>query len=398
MTISDSLPVQFWDIDDDTFNETDVCGLVKQDCFCQPIQCDDEITLQFQSTSALNIHAVDKNLQVIENIQMIETSTGVWAKTFIFSELASPFTCDQKIQLLIREAFYVNHPSNWQNNVVIPILGTLQNFVSKTSTQFTYGAGAAAKVAAKLRVNIPVGATINVPITMPIALTGVIIEVHVFLCFINSAGAIVSQSNNISIIGTNSDPGVFNTFTPFTGHADYMVLVLDFSSGSPASYATTITVNPSWLVYENPTPVAKSDCLDVKLSQSCTKLIGYSNSSDFDGLIYGIESPDPTFYLRVPAMFFEEKNPQEQEDLELSNGRIITIRQTIQEKRLLELGFMPNYMHRKVQKVLMHETISIDGTQWKKRDSYDDQPVRKYNLKRASVLLTKYDSVEKNTI
>jgi hypothetical protein len=127
-------------------------------------------------------------------------------------------------------------------------------------------------------------------------------------------------------------------------------------------------------------------------------LIEYSNSSDFDGLYYSDPSPNTTFQLRIPAIFFEEKNPQEQEDIELSNGRIVTIRQTIVEKRLLETGFMPNYMHRKLQKVLMHETVSIDGDYWKRRDSYDDSPIKKYNLKRAEVLLTKYDSVEKNTI
>ncbi len=143
----------------------------------------------------------------------------------------------------------VQAPSTWQDGVVIPALGSLVNFASKTGTQFTYGAGAAAKAAAQLPVNISPGSVINT-ITMPIALTGVIIEVHAFLCFINSSGVIVSQSNNISIIGTNSDPGVFNTFTPFTGHADYLVLVLDFSSGSPASYATTITVTPSAIVYD----------------------------------------------------------------------------------------------------------------------------------------------------
>jgi hypothetical protein len=145
------------------------------------------------------------------------------------------------------------------------------------------------------------------------------------------------------------------------------------------------------------TVLFRSDCISIADSHDCSILIEYTNSSNFDGLYYD-GSPGPTFQLRIPAVFFEEKNPQEQEDLELSNGRIITLRQTIVEKRLLETGYMPNYMHRKVQKVLMHETVSIDGDYWKKRDSYDDSPVKKYNLKRAEVLLTKYDSVEKNTI
>lgn len=142
----------------------------------------------------------------------------------------------------------------------------------------------------------------------------------------------------------------------------------------------------------------RSDCIDIRTSHDCSSLIAYTNTSDFDGLNYTDPSPNTTFYLRIPSIFFEEENPQEQEDLELSNGVIVTLRQSIVEKRKLETGFMPNYMHRKLQKVLMHDSVYIDGDYWKKRDSYDSNPVKKYNLKTASVLLTKYDSVEKNTI
>lgn len=149
---------------------------------------------------------------------------------------------------------------------------------------------------------------------------------------------------------------------------------------------------------DNDAIMYKSDCLDISLSHPETKQIQYTNATNFDGLYYENGSPGPYFYLRVPAVFFEEKNPQDQEDLELSNGQIVTLRSSIQEKRLFETGYMPNYMHKKLQKVLMHDTIYIDGNYWKKRDSYDDSPVKKYNLKKASVLLTKYNSVEKNTI
>lgn len=146
------------------------------------------------------------------------------------------------------------------------------------------------------------------------------------------------------------------------------------------------------------TVLFRSDCISIADEHECSNLIAYTNSSDFDDLFYSTASPAPTFYLRVPSVFFEEENPQEQEDLELSNGVIVTLRQSILEKRKLETGYMPNYMHRKLQKVLMHESVQIDGDYWKRRDAYETNPIKKYNLKTASVLLTKYDSVEKNTI
>lgn len=143
--------------------------------------------------------------------------------------------------------------------------------------------------------------------------------------------------------------------------------------------------------------VKKSDCLDVRTNHQCTKLMEYTNSDDFDGIIYDM-SPQPTFYLRVPAQLLEDENPQTQEDLELSNGTIVTVRQTIQEKSIFKLGYMPPYMHTKVQKVLMHDTVVIDDIQWKRRDPYEAPRIEDYPLKKGEVLLTKYNSVLKNTI
>jgi hypothetical protein len=143
---------------------------------------------------------------------------------------------------------------------------------------------------------------------------------------------------------------------------------------------------------------AKSDCISVKAIQETTQLIAYSNSKNFDGLVYPEGSPALVFYIRVPAMFHVEQNEQSQEDLELSNNTIVTLKQKIAEKRLLEVGYMPNYMHTKLQKVLMHELIFIDNTYWKKRDAYESNPIRKYNLKMGQVLLTKYDGVQINAI
>lgn len=50
MIISDSIPIQFWDIDEDTFNESQpICGLTP-DCFCLPVNCSQEVPIQFTDT------------------------------------------------------------------------------------------------------------------------------------------------------------------------------------------------------------------------------------------------------------------------------------------------------------------------------------------------------------
>lgn len=143
--------------------------------------------------------------------------------------------------------------------------------------------------------------------------------------------------------------------------------------------------------------LVKSDCHYIKTSHDCTELIEYSNPEDFDDIVYDI-SPAPSFFIRVPAQFWKEDNPQEQEDIELSNGEIVTLRQSIQEKRLLEIGYCPNYFHKKIQKILMHDTITIDGDNWKRRDEYETENIKKYPKKTAQCWLTLYNSIERNTL
>lgn len=129
----------------------------------------------------------------------------------------------------------------------------------------------------------------------------------------------------------------------------------------------------------------------------CLIEITYTNSSDFDGIEYEVGT-QPTFNLFIEAEFYQEDNPQEREDLELSNRSIVSLRKTITQKRLLQTGFMPGYMHLKLQKILMHDTITIDGESWIMRDPYETSIIKDYPLKKAEVWLTKVDSIERNII
>lgn len=74
MTSSDSQPIQFWADGVETFNEKDVCGLVKQDCFCQIFQTDDTITVQIRDTGEqeyiLRVKAYDNTDTVVGSVGM----------------------------------------------------------------------------------------------------------------------------------------------------------------------------------------------------------------------------------------------------------------------------------------------------------------------------------------
>jgi len=115
-----------------------------------------------------------------------------------------------------------------------------------------------------------------------------------------------------------------------------------------------------------------------------------------------LSGPDPsvTYNLRIPAVFFDEQFPQEQEDLELSDDTIITLWSKIEGKKLLDIGFMPFYMHKKLQMVLMMDTVSIDGIEYRMRDPYQiTSPASKRSaIRRASILLSEKDFINRNLL
>lgn len=387
ITVSDSQPIQFWTVTEGsslssdnylvTFNETTVYGLAKQDCFCQPLLASDEVTIQYYGGEEGKI--------------WIRYSDGTYSGTYInFTDVTpyihqvTPYLCD-----------YFPLASWVDGGSPDPMAG-----ISATSL----GAVTTSLSSAKwtLPIKIPSGKRIRFSISNNVFLTPgfdsgyVLVQIGDGSTFAFQQSTTYTSTNNYSM-----DVDITTTVE------SNQIKILFFAVSGTFTCTTTLPTSMIWpdgpISLEirrlgNDVIMAKSDCIDIRESWPVTKQIEYSNATNFDNLYYENGSPGPYFYLRVQAMFYESKNPQEQEDLELSNGQVVTLRSSIQQKRLLETGFMPDYMHLKLQKILMHDTIIIDGTYWKKRDSYDDSPIKKYNLKRAQVYLTKYDSVEKNTI
>ncbi len=46
----------------------------------------------------------------------------------------------------------------------------------------------------------------------------------------------------------------------------------------------------------------------------------------------------------------------------------------------------------------MHDTVTIEGIEWRVRDPYESDNVSRYGMKKASIWLTEYNSVEENTL
>lgn len=365
MTV-DANPIQWWLDSEETFNEEDICGVADIE-FCQIFGCDDIIKVQRKHTAGLPlVLTIHDSSVLLDRMNMTEISTGVYEAT-ITPDTYTPALCDKKtLWTIVQDGVFQDQTLNVSGSAGGTVNGTLFD----TTTTLTCPRSE--------KVTIKLNATSTLISGGPI--TGSVTAIL-------KLGTTTVATLNVSLTDTEND----SDFDTFDGAYDRIELLGVRSSGT-GNWALNATV-----VVTREKIIVKSDCVEIKTDVDCTVLIKYTNSENFAGLVYN-SSPAQEFYLRIPAQFWQEDNPQEEEDSELSSGTIVTRRQAIVEKRLLEIGYMPNYMHKKLQLVLMHETITIDGTQWKRRDTYEAEPVRRYPLKKAQVWLTKYNSILKNTL
>lgn len=99
MVISDALPVQFWSVLTDTYNERNYEGLHRR-CFCAPWQADDIIRLQFDFsiTDAFYLKVYDADDTIIQTLPFVNTIGTVY--TISFSPSTYNIT-DEQIRLSI---------------------------------------------------------------------------------------------------------------------------------------------------------------------------------------------------------------------------------------------------------------------------------------------------------
>jgi len=378
MTISNAIPVQFWVNGVETYNEKQICG-VEPVCFCQPFNSTDEIRLQFLDSTGKNysINILDVNDNILEVLFFDETLTGVYSISFTPSDFG---ITDEFISLVIKETVMgawtngtANSPPSDQFQTVVGSLASSVGATAVTNDSFHKAYAAPA--------NSPLSVSVRITSTNLIGSVSVVLKLH--------------DAGLTNIASSISYPVTYEGVYTLTATASFTVAYVEVR-------ITTVSATVDWTVEAiningEGTEIAKSDCLDIKTSHDCTELIQYTNADDFNNIVY-LTSPTSEYSLRIPAQFWKEDNPMEQEDSELSNGVIKTRRQTITQKRYLEIGYMPNYMHLKTQLALMHDTVTIDGSQWKKRDAYESESIKRYPLKRANVWLTLYNSIDDNIL
>jgi len=393
ISISHANPVEFWLAGTDTFNQKDECSIYPV-CFCQTFGTFDIAIFDIVDPSDTT------------NYLLAFFNDGTLWNTFNFSPTG--FDHHQSLSITDWSAVVDKKLIFKVSNVGASILAPNTSWTDmppstafgKSGTDLSRGSIDAFPLncAAKqlLQNTIPSGTSISFVITFTIsggapASNSVIVEFY------------DSDPSTGNIIGiqtfTVSDGTYVNTVNIIlTGDAQYLVIRSTVIVGPGKSVTITLQVGAP-LYYAT---LAQSDCVEITDNEDfiCTKLISYSNSTDIAGLGFPSSSPSVIYYLRIPAIFFEEQFPQEQEDLELSSDEIVTLWSKMEAKKLLDIGFMPFYMHKKLQLIMMMDYLSIDGIEYRKRDPYtiSEGGSKRHALRRAQVLLSEKDFITRNLL
>lgn len=105
MTVSDSLPIQFWPVASETFNENEICSVTAPKCYCMPIKSDQAFTLRVtaDSTPQLRIYDDSDTLLFSQNFNNVSGDVYQIGVT-LSSSIGETFNKDQKIRMSIFEA------------------------------------------------------------------------------------------------------------------------------------------------------------------------------------------------------------------------------------------------------------------------------------------------------
>lgn len=391
MEVSDASPVQFWRIDCDTYNESVPDG-VHYKCFCHPWKCDDEIkvpiTELFDLEYYLRIDDEDGNtLDTVDFIESTQVGSNILAghpfedwQNDGGSGTAWATGPTPSITLV-----GISFSQLLEEDVVMPA-GTytvdFSLFRSTTDINATLRFYSGATLVETETIT-PVFGTGTITDSFILQLTQSVDRVAVF----SQNGAVGSRSLTMISLAINKKT--------FSYVASFVPSDLGICEQKIQLYIVESTASPD-------AEEAKSDCLHISdLHPDPTVLYEYSNNRNFAGIIYEDLSPVQTFQIRVPAVFFHEQFPEEDEAIELSDSKIINLNGVVRAQRLFDTAHMPYYMHRKMKLIFKHQTLltPIDDKYWTKQDAYEIQEGnRTWPLKKAKCWLTERDFVQRNVV
>lgn len=412
MTFSDALPVQFWLSGCDTYNQIEACG-VHRACYCHEWQCDDHLVLQFTDDTY-----TDYYLSVIDEEDNSLEILNFNATPVLVAELFSE-TFESDLDGWLSGGFgypYKVSAWSWSGGLAVSVVGQLAEDIDHTEIlykDYDIESGQSYSLDIDWQIEDNVGTQKLATLQIYVISGGSVVETFSVSSKEGATSGFYEQVRNyvftpsvsgdqfgIGIIYSanaiqNIDVGIDNISVSEYAHT---VFALSFV---PSDYNICDQKIKLQILSETSpeTIVAKSDCLNIKETVSCSNLIEYYNNRNYAGLIYEEQSPDVIFYLRIKSVFFHERYPQQDKPVQISLGREISGTSTVKTQRRLDVDMMPYYMHRKLILALSHQNVTIDNKSWTKAEEYEiADGDRRWPMKKASVFLTENNSVRRNVL
>lgn len=440
MTISDAMPIQFWLNDCPTYNEKESCG-VHSFCWNQKFDCDDEIRLQVinneedqelslqllneagELVTEIPFEAEEINISITEEVDLQFSTTdftsglGDWVNyngndggTYIAFTPASPgarangspsSTPATKYLSIARNdgsgrgwppgdyevRVYAENNSGGTQTLIPQIYGMLTSTSQVYVT--TYNSG-----------NIPDGGALT-EVTVQFTLDQYYPFIAILFYRGEGPGGGFYMDVNLREIEITEAP-TSETYTEYSRTIFNMAFIPSELSPEICNEKVQFVI-----VDDNTSPaeIAKSDFVEFSDNLTCTQLIKYRNQRNFAGIdyenLYTDTSPEEAeyFYLRIPAIFFHEQFPGEDEVAELSDSKIINLNGVMRSQKRLETDYIPYYMHKKIQLILKHQFVEIESQRWTKQDAYEiTEGNKRYPLKMAKCWLTERNFVARNVV
>lgn len=417
---SDALPIQIWPEDCNTYNETDPEG-VHYKCFCHPWKCADSIPFQFTNDEQGEYELVlyDENGDVIDSISFVESAangspeipgiTSSIALPALSTWLSQPENIGD-IPWSLGSIPSINLPgAGFFNPAISEFLYVPYSFIPgyeyTITVNYTKVYNSGSSNPRQIQINIYNSSFSNIPIANSqvtpaspggsgsLSITFTATNESETIAITATDGSDVDMTIN-SISGTQTTP--VTPAIPTTKWSYYASFI-------PQDYSICEQNIRARIIKTSESPdqsIGKTDCLSISENDvDPTVLITYSNNRNFAGLIYENVSPSVEFNIRIPAVFFHERFPEEDEAIELSDSRIINLNGVVRAQRLLDTAHMTYYMHRKLKLIFKHNDVRVGDLAVTKQDAYEiEEGDRRWPLKKAKCWLTEKNFVQRNVV
>ena len=433
--ISDAIPIQFWPIGDETFNEK-VNGYVDHRCYHQEFSCVDPIKLQ----------VTDTNLEILDGYDLsVRDQDGVEIANEPFIKTYTPYGADLKLpnENLVTNPIGVNMTnfsgSNRSNSVPFAHNAIAPESLDCVAVAETDKQNSRYLAINRIDANAALGwppgdYVIRIRAKNNSTLSSDALGLTAFgMPNGTSQTSLSSTSIPSTLVNDNTFRNVDISFTttqwwPYLAIAAtrlggggsfeiacYFYSIQIFNSVKDKKSINSLLFTSNELsfcdqyvrlyIQKNGTDAFKSDLLKFNTSIAINQghgsvLMSYKSTVNYAGIVY--PNDGNYFNLRIPARFFEQRNNTSQSSIQLSNSKVINTSVILKMQWLLETTMLPDYMHNKIQLALAHAvkgSLLIDGFEWTIDEGYERvTPDKKNPFRFGKVWLTKKNNLVRNII